>query len=184
MYDTSLSLRQRLKLATGPAHVSLEARIGPLTTQLAYNEYVRGLHAFRSAAEDWLSAQDTHGFGAWKPQRISHHLSNDISDLALTPLSVSGLDWAQRDWSYAMGVHYVLEGSALGARILCKQVEELGMHREHGARHLWAQAETLEGWRGFLDLLMQHDGDEEALFAGANAAFDAAAGAMERAAHV
>lgn len=83
-----------------------------------------------------------------------------------------------------MGVHYVLEGSALGARVLCKQVEALGLHRAYGARHLWAQAETLEGWRSFLDLLTRHDGDEDALFAGANAAFNAAAGAMERAADV
>jgi heme oxygenase len=184
LYDTSLTLRQRLKAATTPAHEALEARIGPLTTQMAYNEYVRGLHAFRSTAEDWLSTQDTHAFGAWKPQQISHHLSNDISDLALTPLSVSAIAWAQRGRSFAMGVHYVLEGSALGARVLCKQVEALGLHREHGARHLWAQAETLEGWRGFLDLLARHDGDEDALFAGANAAFNAAAGAMERAADV
>jgi heme oxygenase len=28
-----------------------------------------------------------------------------------------------------MGVHYVLEGSALGARVLCKQVEALGNRR-------------------------------------------------------
>lgn len=83
-----------------------------------------------------------------------------------------------------MGVHYVLEGSALGARVLCKQVEALGMRRNHGARHLWAQAATLEGWRAFIELLTQHDGDEDALFAGANAAFNAAAGAMERAADV
>lgn len=83
-----------------------------------------------------------------------------------------------------MGVHYVLEGSALGARVLCKQVEALGMRSDYGARHLWAQAETLQSWRGFLDVLMQHDGDEDALFAGANAAFNAAADAMERAANV
>lgn len=184
MYDTSLTLRQRLKLATTPAHEALEARIGPLDTQTAYNEYVRGLHAFRSATEEWLSTQSAHGFGAWIPQRIAHHLHDDISDLALTPLSVSALDWAQSGRSFVMGVHYVLEGSSLGARVVCKQVEALGLNRTHGARHLWAQAETLESWRGFLDILTQHDGDENALFAGANAAFNAAAGAMERAADV
>lgn len=83
-----------------------------------------------------------------------------------------------------MGVHYVLEGSALGARVLCKQVEALGLHRDYGARHLWAQAESLESWRGFLNALSRHEGDEDALFAGANAAFNAAADAMERAANV
>lgn len=185
MYDTSLSVRHRLKVATGAAHVSLEARIGPLTTQSAYNEYVRGLHAFRSATEDWLSTQSETAFGAWTPQRIAHHLRDDISDLALTPLRVSPLAWgSQASESFAMGVHYVLEGSSLGARVLCKQVEALGLTRNHGARHLWAQAETLSNWRGFLDILAQHDGDESALVAGANAAFNAAAGAMERAADV
>ncbi|MCX7358355.1 MAG: hypothetical protein NT015_09480 [Alphaproteobacteria bacterium] len=67
---------------------------------------------------------------------------------------------------------------------MCKQVEPLGLSREHGARHLWAQAETLESWRGFLAVLSEHEGDEDALFAGANTAFNAAAGAMERAANV
>lgn len=184
MYDTSLSLRHRLKLATGAEHASLEATIGPLTTQTSYNGYVRGLHAFRSTTENWLSTHGAVDFGEWKPQYITHHLHDDISDLALTPLNVSALTWAQVGRSFVMGVHYVLEGSALGARVLCKQVEALGMSRTHGARHLWAQAATLENWRGFLDILEQHDVDEDTLFAGANAAFNAAAGAMERAANV
>lgn len=83
-----------------------------------------------------------------------------------------------------MGVHYVLEGSALGARVLCKQVAALGLNRDYGARHLWAQAATLESWRGFLNALNNDAGDETAMIAGANAAFNAAAGAMERAADV
>lgn len=83
-----------------------------------------------------------------------------------------------------MGVHYVLEGSALGARVLCKRVASLGMHRKHGARHLWAQAES-DTWRAFLDALMQrtHRTDSDALIAGANAAFTNAAVCMERAAY-
>lgn len=122
---------------------------------------------------------------AWTPQRIAHHLTNDISDLALTPLSVSPVTWGSDEGeSFAMRVHYVLEGSALGARVLCKQIEPLGLHRAHGARHLWAQAETLESWRGYLGTLEQYEVDEDALIAGANAAFNAAAHAMERAADV
>lgn len=108
-----------------------------------------------------------------------------MTDLALTPLTVSPLSWGpEAGESFVMGVHYVLEGSALGARVLCKQVAPLGLHRNHGARHLWAQADTLESWRGFLTLLSNHSGDEQALIAGANAAFNAAANAMELAADV
>lgn len=186
LYDTSLSIRHRLKQATTPAHASLEARIGSLATQIEYNEYLRGLYAFRSAAEDWLFTHGVKGTVAWAPQTIARELHEDINDLALTPLSVSPVSWAQSaaSESFALGVHYVLEGSALGARILCKQVEALGLTRNYGARHLWAQAETLQSWRGFLDTLNTHEGDEAALIAGANAAFNAAAGAMERAADV
>lgn len=185
LYDTSLTIRHRLKQATEPAHVSLEARIGPLTTQTAYNEYLRGLYAFRSMTEDWLFTQDTLHRGTWTPQTITRELHEDINDLALTPLSVSPVSWGlAASESFALGVHYVLEGSALGARVLCKQVEPLGLTRDYGARHLWAQAETLQSWRGFLDTLSKHEGDEAALIEGANAAFNAAAGAMERAADV
>lgn len=141
--------------------------------------------AFRSATEDWLATHGPKETGTWTPQNISPQLREDLKDLDLTPLSVSPIKWApQVSESFGMGVHYVLEGSALGARILCKQVAALGLHRDHGARHLWAQADTLENWRGYLSLLSAHTVDEDALIAGANAAFDAAAGAMERAANV
>ncbi len=181
----SLSIRHRLKLATGPAHAALEERIGPLETQSAYNVYVRGLHAFRLAIENWLRTHSMGDVGAWKSLNIAPTLQDDINDLALMPLADSPNTWRTSSGpSFALGVHYVLEGSALGARVLCKKVAPLGMHREHGARHLWAQAETLESWRGFLIVLAAHNGDEDEIIAGANAAFNAAAGAMERAAHV
>lgn len=185
LFDTSLTIRHRLKQATKPAHVSLEARIGPLTTHTAYNEYLRGWYAFRSTTEDWLVTRDSLHLGTWTPQTISRELHEDINDLALTPLSVSPVAWGLAiSETFALGVHYVLEGSALGARVLCKQVEPLGLTRDYGARHLWAQATTLDSWRGFLHVLTTHEGDEADLFAGANAAFNAAAGAMERAANV
>lgn len=185
MYDTSLPVRQRLKLATAAAHSSLEARIGPLTTQTAYNEYLRGLHTFRSAVENWLAVHKFSCIGHWRSQNIERPLHDDMNDLALKPLRALHIGWASNaGGSFAMGVHYVLEGSALGARVLCKQVEALGLHRGYGARHLWAQAETLDSWRGYLDVLNTGSGDEAALIAGANATFNAAAGAMERAAHV
>lgn len=184
MNATLLPLRRRLKHATAPAHAALEARIGPLVTQSAYNEYVRGLHAFRATAEDWLTQHGLTGIARWKPQNIAAVIRQDINDLALQPLELHPAKWvAGAGRSFALGVHYVLEGSALGARVLCRQVAALGLHRGHGARHLWAQAEAPESWRGFLDILNAHDGDESALVAGADAAFEAAATSMERAAN-
>jgi heme oxygenase len=80
-------------------------------------------------------------------------------------------------------VHYVLEGSSLGARVLRRQAAALGMSAGHGARHLWAQTAAPENWRAFVEALNAHAGEESALIAGANAGFDAAAASMERAAY-
>ncbi len=178
LHDTTLSLRQRLKHATAGSHTALENRVGPLQTQSEYNEYARGMHAFRSGVEAWLPqlASD------WRPQRIAAELTRDMADLALTPLANAFNGWPGSNHSFVLGVHYVLEGSALGARILCKQVEPLGLNRDFGARHLWAQAQNPQSFRGYLDLLnTAADVDEAALIQGANAAFSAAAYAMERA---
>lgn len=180
----SPQIRRQLRAATGPAHEALEAQIGPLTTRPAYETYLRGIHAFRTSVEDWLARNGSKASG-WTPQSISPHIRADLTDLRLTPIIGPSSTWGTRDDdAFSLGVHYVLEGSALGARVLCKQVAALGLHGGHGARHLWAQADAPESWRGFLDVLNAYDGDEAPLVAGANAAFHAAADAMERAAHV
>lgn len=183
MQSSSTLLRAQLKAATAAAHSSLEARIGPLSTRDAYSRYVRGLHAFRDAAENWLERSPADG-APWRAQRLADVLRQDLSDIAVSPIATESMTW-RSDASFATGVQYVLEGSALGARVLCKQVAGLGFHRAHGARHLWAQLDAPGGWRAFLDTLGAHDSkiDAQRATAGANAAFHAAATAMERAAH-
>lgn len=144
------------------------------------------MDAFRSAAETWLACNDDVIKAAWLPQKIASALQRDLSDLALDPVRGPVLPWdARPDESFTMGVHYVLEGSALGARVLCAQVAPLGLHSEYGARHLWAQAEHPQNFRGFIDLLNNRASalNESRLIAGANAAFNAAAEALECAAN-
>lgn len=184
MHDTLTSLRQRLKQATTDQHLTVERLVGPLHTQNEYNEYVRAMHAFRFGAEEWL-AQHAHSTPGWQPHKLAPALTLDVSDLALKPLENAFGVWREANSSFAMGVHYVLEGSALGARILCKRVEALGLTREHGARHLWAQADRSDNFRSYLDALNAgaRDFDEDELVAGANAAFGAAAYAMDCAAN-
>ena len=52
-----------------------------------------------------------------------------------------------------MGMVYVLEGSGLGARVLFKRAEALGLTRDFGARHLAAQVASPDSWREFLAVL-------------------------------
>lgn len=182
--DTILDPRQRLKQATAHAHASLESLVGALENHTNYARYLRGMHAFRTSVEHWLSARPSFD-NAWRPQNLSAELTHDLADVGAAPLKEPlAFTPSPRSDGFTLGVHYVLEGSALGARILCKQVEALGLTRDHGARHLWAQAASLEPWRAFVALLQRRGDDEfDDMAAGANAAFNAASHAMQKAAH-
>jgi heme oxygenase len=182
--ETLLDSRQRLKQATANAHASLESLVGTLDSHAAYVRYLRGTHAFRTSIEHWLSSARSFDTD-WRPQRLSEELAQDLADIGVTPLN-DRIEFtpSPRSDGFTLGVHYVLEGSALGARILCKQVEALGLNREHGARHLWAQAASLEPWRAFVSLLQRQTArDFDDMAAGANAAFATASVAMQKAAH-
>ena len=52
-----------------------------------------------------------------------------------------------------LGVLYVLEGSALGARLLLRRAEALGMNSKFGARHLALQTAMPTAWPNFLSIL-------------------------------
>lgn len=78
-----------------------------------------------------------------------------------------------------LGCAYVIEGSALGARVLYKRAQELGLHAGHGARHLAEQSATLDNWRAFTGLLETVEPfDLAAASRGAVAAFGAAENAF------
>ncbi|HVK80817.1 MAG TPA: biliverdin-producing heme oxygenase [Verrucomicrobiae bacterium] len=148
MAVTQSTLRQRLKQATEPAHVSLEANVGALDSIPGYARYLIGQHAFRAAVEAWL-ADFPVATDAWRPQRLAAELRHDLTDLGLPLLAPSAISAHAPNENFVMGVHYVLEGSALGARVLTKHVEPLGITRDHGARHLWAQSDSLGNFRAY-----------------------------------
>jgi heme oxygenase len=52
-----------------------------------------------------------------------------------------------------LGALYVLEGSSVGARMLCRDAAKLGYGADYGARHLHRQCEDRTRWPRFLALL-------------------------------
>lgn len=143
-----------MRSQTARQHAALERVVGPMTSAAAYARYVVGLHAFRGPVEAALGACDwaALGFGSWRPTPIASALSQDLADLGVRPLSLTSAP-AIEDRDSALGVLYVLEGSALGARLIYRDALKLGFSAQRGARHLDAQARGLETWRGFLALL-------------------------------
>ena len=82
-----------------------------------------------------------------------------------------------------LGALYVLEGSALGARLIMKSAQALGLGATFGARHLAAQAGDALAWRSYLDLLLNaplDDAGEATLHRAAAAVFDHFAYAYSR----
>lgn len=144
-------IRWFLRAQTADVHAALDSLIGQFDDQQGYLRYLEGLFRFRAPVERALSALDwPEGAGVFQPSRLARAIGADIGDLGAKPpmarevrldLSAAGL----------LGVLYVLEGAALGARVLVKRAEALGFDSRFGARHL-ALATGGAGWAGFLSL--------------------------------
>ncbi len=160
--------RFALRERTTDAHASLDATVGPLADADAYARYLRGLHAFRVPAERALAT------ARWSPAPLAALIAADMADLGVTPRAEVALA-APQGASGELGLAYVLEGSALGARLLHRQALALGLEADRGARHLAEQTRDLDGWRAFLAALEAVDPfDLERAVAAAAAGFAAA----------
>jgi heme oxygenase len=176
---TSTSRRWLLRDRTAEAHAALDAAIGGLDDLSTYRAYLKALAAFRAPIEQQLSTcawPDT--LGTWRPNSVSAALAEDMEDLgvALGPSAASPL---RLDGARLYGTLYVLEGSALGAQLLFRRAQVLGLSESYGARHLALLGGSIQSWRGFLERLEEAepfdlDGAVEAsvaAFALAHAAF-------------
>lgn len=149
--------------------------MGALTSRAAYGAYLQGLHAFRAGVEP----QVADALAGFAPDLIAEHLAADLRDLGLAAIAPEPAPDVSTP-ARALGVLYVLEGSALGARVLVPQVRTLGFDAGCGARHLAVQAKGV-GWRDFVTRLDAADLDDARMIAGANEAFRTAGRAMARA---
>ncbi|GAM96481.1 heme oxygenase HemO [alpha proteobacterium U9-1i] len=173
---TSQEIRFVLRAATADVHAQLEREIGNLDSLPAYQRYLRGMYGFRGAIEPHVAS----GRG-WRPTLLLSALVQDMDDLSQKAAPLKD-PTPSADSSWRLGVHYVLEGSALGARVLLKQVAELGLGPAFGASHLWRQTQG-RSWTAFLDLLERELVDTDRCVDGARWAFEFVASAMSDARH-
>ena len=176
---TSTPRRWLLRDRTAEAHAAVDAAIGGFGDLSTYRAYLRALAAFRAPIEQQLATlawPDT--LGDWRPNQVSAALQADMDDLGVTP-DPSAATALRLDGARLYGTLYVLEGSALGARLLYQRAQALGLSAGHGARHLALLSGAIDSWRGFLERLEEAepfdlDGAVEAsvvAFALARAAF-------------
>lgn len=163
-------LRSALRQNTQHEHDRLDALIGNFSDLGSYRSFLVGSYRFRKSLEAAIST-----VRFWEAELLLEELAQDLD--ALGGPSIPAPDGAMSADTVAeqLGLLYVLEGSALGARILFRRAEALGQTATHGAQHLAMQVRDPGRWRRFLDLLESHENIDHALATrGAQACFTAA----------
>lgn len=146
--------RFALRDLTRGDHERLDALVGEFSDTDAYERYLEGMAVFRGAIERALENVDyPESFGSWRPSFIFRQLEQDLKDLGRDAPDASLLFDLPDDEDGLLGVLYVLEGSALGARLLVRRAAALGFSADQGARHLAAQTSRPESWGNFVALL-------------------------------
>lgn len=162
------NIRSALRSHTADQHRKLDDAVGAFDTIEGYARFVRQSHSFRAATEKAIPRSVD-----WTVIPLAQLLANDLDDLGEQPDTQVSFPGSSADPDYWLGVAYVLEGSALGARLLVRRAAALGFSDARGARHLSVQAETGSRWRDFQARLEAAPAAaHRAMLAGASSAFD------------
>lgn len=144
-----IEVRSFLRDETSELHRELDAIVGAFSNRAAYARFLRGTYRHRAPVEVALLNATAVGGPSWRPRKLMLELEADLADLTLA-CPASEPFHLSNDMAAVLGAAYVLEGSALGARVLVKGVGALGFGPEYGARYLSAQAGSLDSWRTLL----------------------------------
>lgn len=162
------TLRRVLVTETRDLHETLDRGIGAFGNAAAYGAFLTGSHAFRAAIEPQLAQVP-----GWQVQTLAPLIAQDLADLGL-PVPPAPESPALPTPASRAAACYVLEGSALGGRVLARRAAGLGYDADHGARHLAAQTASNTRWRQFLDWLEAGAFPAAEAAAAARAVFDLA----------
>lgn len=152
----AFALRQYLKGRTAPLHSELDAIVGKLDTLRSYKHYLDALLSFREPLERAVRQARPLARLGLRPKFIASAIRRDMDDLGLPPAPDMGATTII-DTSQLVGTLYVLEGSALGARMVYRRALDLGLSAQFGARHLACQMQDKASWPEFLAVLDRHD---------------------------
>ena len=154
--------RDRLRGATGTAHVRLDSRFAQgLRTAAQYRTYVLGMQAFIANAERALAHANLRpAWSAWRDPARTAWLDDDLSAIDI-PALAEGPRLSVDGDAAAAGLFYVIEGSALGATQLLGDAQALGHGPGTGATFLSRHGGFGAGkrWRAFVSDLERADFD-------------------------
>ena len=166
----------RLRAATAAGHARVDGCFPDgLRDAEDYRRYLRGMAALLAA----LAAADAELADAFIAQR--GRLAQDMQATGTTAMPAPTASVLAGN-AGRLGARYVVEGSALGARVLLRQAQALGHGPAHGASFLAYHAERgRTHWPRLLQALAACDADGAAfpaLLAGARDSFALAAACL------
>jgi heme oxygenase (biliverdin-IX-beta and delta-forming) len=176
--DDPASLRGALREQTAAIHQLLDDRVGHFVDAAQYRRFVVQSYRFRRIAEP-----ATAGNEFWQPLGLVASLVTDLQDLGLPLPPTTSCDLALTGGAEKLGALYVLEGSALGSRLLQKRAAELGFTPSFGARHLAQQTADNGRWKAFVAVLDRPEIDQNAALSGALRTFEVALKIYSEVAH-
>lgn len=166
------SLRFQLRERTASRHAAIDEAVGAFADLASYRRYLVGLRAFRAPCEAAIAAAPLpEGLGDFRFEPLVSLIEADMADLGVAvPVRATAPPTVASPEETA-GRLYVIEGSALGARVLAVEARALGLDEHFGARHLAAQSRGGSGFRAFAAWLDAARLDREAVIAAALATF-------------
>ncbi|MCJ8521263.1 heme oxygenase [Pseudorhizobium tarimense] len=155
---TSSARRFLVRDRTSSSHAKVEATVGSFDSLENYRRYLRGSYIFRASLDARMNGLHwPEQFGLWAASdRLTDLMRQDMDDLGVTPPPINLAQpepLLASDFESLLGTLYVVEGSSLGARVLFRRAQTLGLSDTFGARHLAAQARSVERWKRLLELL-------------------------------
>lgn len=176
---TEPSLRSALRARTSPSHEELDRAVGHFADLASYGEFTRNTYRFRAAEEASFAAAPA----GWDIDPIASLAAQDMDDLSIAMPPAGAHAPSITTAAQRLGVAYVLEGSSLGARMLVREAQKLGLSEQFGARHLARQAGDHERWRRFMAELETTTAAHDEVIAAAEATFRFALSIYAKAAH-
>ena len=174
--SNSFSAHASLREATNATHIRLhglaqfQAIAEGRLDRPHYADLLRSLHAYHTAITDAAEAGGLLHLST-SPHRRSL-LEADLASLGTAP-SRERLTWTPPSRDALYGALYVAEGSALGGRVIARQLDALFGDADEGRTFFRGAGDTGPRWRAFLSALPQTC-DEAAmpqLVAGAEVSF-------------
>lgn len=155
-----MSLRRRLQRETAQLHDMLDGLAesrGWFESRAGYGRWLAGTYTFHVRVAEALAGVAPDLVKAQRLQR----LAEDVVALGETPRLIGRAQPIQiADRIEALGVAYVTEGATLGARVLTKRAEALGLGCAAGGRYLSVEARDLTSWGLMLAVLDEARLDE------------------------